>query len=50
MDWTFFWKLMLIVMLGLFALMAIAGTIFGAFDIRRLMAHLRNPDENTDRE
>ena len=29
---------------GLFALMAVAGTIFGAFDIRRLLVHLRNPE------
>ncbi len=50
MDWTFFWQFILVLMLGLFALMALAGTILGARDIRRLMGHLRNPDENTDRE
>ncbi len=45
-----FWKLVLVVMLGLFAVMAVAGTILGARDIRRLMGHLRNPDreENAD--
>lgn len=44
MDWTLFWKLMFVVMLGLFALMAVAGTVLGARDIRRLMTHLRNAD------
>ncbi len=44
MDWTLFWKLMLVGMLGLFAVMAVAGTVLGARDIRRLMTHLRNAD------
>lgn len=44
MDWMTFWKLVLLAMLGLFAVMAIVGTILGARDIRRLMGHLRNPD------
>lgn len=48
MDWTLIWKTMLVIMLVLFALMAVAGTIFGAFDIRRLLAHLRNPDVDLD--
>lgn len=50
MDWTFFWKLMLIVMIGLFAAMAVAGTIFGARDVKRLLAHLKNPREDPDRK
>lgn len=50
MDWTFFWKLMLIVMIGLFAAMAVAGTVFGARDVKRLLTHLKNPDEDRDRE
>ena len=50
MDWTFFWKLMLIVMIGLFAAMAVAGTVFGARDVKRLLAHLKNPDEDRHRE
>lgn len=49
MDWTFFWQLILVLMLGLFAVMALAGTILGARDIRRLMVHLRNPNDD-DRE
>ncbi len=48
MDWTLLWKIMLVTLLGLFALMAVAGTIFGARDIRRLLAHLRNPDLESD--
>ena len=46
MDWTLLWKTMLVVMLGLFAVMAVITTVLGAGDIRRLMAHLRNPEED----
>ncbi len=51
MDWTLLWKTMLVVMLGLFAIMAVITTVMGACDIRRLMAHLRNPEEDdTDQD
>ena len=50
MDWTLIWKTMLVIMLGLFAIMAVAGTVFGAFDIRRLLVHLRNPDAESNED
>ncbi|MEX2579842.1 MAG: hypothetical protein WD342_12360 [Verrucomicrobiales bacterium] len=52
MDWTLLWKLMLVVMLGLFAVMAVFGTILGGRDVRRLLKHLRQPeaDEETETE
>ena len=45
MNWPFLWTLMFAVMLTLFAGMAVLGTVFGARDIRRLMKHLRHPED-----
>lgn len=45
MNWPLLWTLMFVVMLALFACMAVLGTIFGARDIRRLMKHLRHPED-----
>lgn len=45
MDWPLLWKIMLVIMLGLFFVMAVIGTILGARDIRKLLKHLRHPEE-----
>lgn len=44
MTWMILWKILFVVMFGLFALMASIGTILGALDIRRLLRHLRDAE------
>lgn len=46
MNWTVLWPLVLVVTLVLFAAMAVLVTILGARDIRRLLAHLREPSND----
>ena len=51
MNWTTLWPLVLVLTLVLFTAMAILVTVLGARDIRRLLAHLRDPssdDESRD--
>ena len=48
MTWIIIWKVVLLVCLVLFAGLAIATTILGAGDIRRLFQRLE--DERNDRD
>ncbi|MCB1237426.1 MAG: hypothetical protein KDM91_20345 [Verrucomicrobiae bacterium] len=51
MTWKLLWKMTLVTFVSLFLLMALATTILGALDIRRLFRHLRgdgdSPDDST---
>ena len=41
MSWELLWKIVLIGVVGLFALMAVLVTVLGARDIRKLLRGLR---------
>lgn len=46
MSWMMLWKLVLLMSIGCFAIMAVIVTIGGAFNIRKLFRRLRaNEDE-----
>lgn len=46
MTWELLWKISFVIVLSLFAIMAIITTIGGARDIRRLLSHLRHPEDD----
>ena len=48
MNWITLWPLVLILTLVLFGAMAVLVTILGARDVRRLLAHLRDPSSDED--
>ena len=45
MSWMLLWKIVLLIAIGLFALMAVVVSIGGAVDIRRLVARLSEKDK-----
>lgn len=45
MTWILFWKLVFVVVLALFAVVATLVTFFGARDIRRLLRRLKERKE-----
>lgn len=42
MTWILFWKIVFVAVMAVFALMAVLVSLFGARDIRRLIAGLRD--------
>ncbi len=46
LDWQFIWQVCLLVAIGLFAFMAVATTIGGAADVRRLLRSLSDRQKN----
>ena len=46
MTWTLLWKIVLVVSLLLFAVVAVVTTIGGAFDIRKLFRRLREDEQS----
>jgi hypothetical protein len=46
MTWELLWKILFVVIVALFVVMAVVTTIGGARDIKRLLIHLRNPEED----
>jgi hypothetical protein len=45
MTWELIWKLVFIIVLSTFGVMSIVVTILGARDIKRLLRHLRDQDQ-----
>ena len=50
MTWELLWKIVLIVVLAAFAIMAVLVTVFGARDIRKLLKGLRDDDDSSESE
>ncbi len=50
MTWILFWKIVLILALALFAVMAVLVAIFGALDIGKLLRALRHLEDETPEE
>lgn len=50
MSWELLWKVVLVAVVGLFALMAILVTVLGARDIRKLLRGLREEEALEDEE
>ncbi len=46
MTWMLFWKICFVVVLGVFALMAVLVTLLGARDVRALLRRLKNRSED----
>ena len=47
MTWILFWKIILILALAAFAVMVVLVTIFGARDIKRLLAALGHLEDDS---
>jgi len=47
MTWVLFWKIVLVLALGVFAVMAVFVTILGARDIKKLLAALRHLEDDS---
>ena len=45
MTWELIWKLVFIIVLSMFAVLSIVVTILGARDIKRLLKHLRDQED-----
>jgi hypothetical protein len=45
MTWELIWKLVFIIVLSAFAVLSIVVTVLGARDIKRLLKHLRDQDQ-----
>lgn len=48
MTWELIWKIVFIVVLSLFAVMAVAVTVLGARDVRKLLARLKDEQSEDD--
>ncbi len=50
MNWILIWKVVLIGVVSLFGILAVMVTVFGAADIRTMLAELADPKsvDNTD--
>jgi hypothetical protein len=48
MTWILLWKTVLILALAAFTVMAVFVTVLGARDIRKLLAALRDPEDDSD--
>lgn len=46
MTWMLLWKIVLLISLFLFAIVAVVTTIGGAFDIRKLFRRLREDEDS----
>ena len=47
MTWILFWKIVLILALAAFAVMVALVTVLGARDIKRLLAALGHPEDDS---
>ena len=45
MTWELIWKLVFVIVLVTFAVMSVVVTVLGARDIKRLLQHLRDEEE-----
>lgn len=45
MNWEWIWKIVFVVVTGLFGVMAVLVTILGARDVRRLLQSLRHDED-----
>ena len=48
MSWELLWKIIFIIIMVAFALMAVATTILGAKDVKNLLRDLNRDDESED--
>jgi hypothetical protein len=49
MNWEWVWKIVFVVVTGLFAVMAVLVTILGARDVRRLLKSLQDDEDDRKR-
>jgi len=49
MNWEWIWKIVFVLVTGLFAVMAILVTILGARDVRRLLQSLQDDEDDRTR-
>jgi len=47
MNWELIWKVVFIVVIGMFAVMSVLVTVFGAFDIKQLLNKLGEEDDDS---
>jgi len=48
MNWMFLWKFVFVAVLGLFAVMTLLTTYYGARDVRRMLRSLDEEQERSD--
>jgi hypothetical protein len=49
MNWEWIWKIVFVLVTGLFAVMAILVKILGALDVRRLLQSLQDDEDDRTR-